>query len=624
MSGVQPWLDERWRPGPERRRSLEHVSESSERARAAIALAETRLATLVDRQLGPAIAALVAGLFLHPGWAAVFVLVNLLSEIVDTRLNLHILHRAGPEALAENRLRPLQIVNAALNAGSHCFYVAVCWLEGPPELRIFCFSFLGLAALYTALHVNAVREIANLREGLYLLTLAALCLHDFAYPPAPGSILPWLQAIVAVTIGARMWVWVGLMLARHEKSLAAAREAEGARDEALRVSAARTRFFAVVSHELRTPLNGMLGMAQSLLGDDLSPAQREKAEVIAESGRTLTALLSDVLDLSKMEAGRLEIHPLPESLHAGLRHVIQLYRPLAEEKSLELRLEIADGVPDWLVHDGVRLRQCLSNLVSNAIKFTERGGVTVSVTAARVADLPTPEVDLRIEVADSGIGLDPAKIDTLFEPFVQADGSIPRQYGGTGLGLSISRRLARLMGGDIACRPGEAGGAVFTLSFRGEAAPAPAVVAKRAEGLPEQASGEGLRVLVADDVETNRAVARLFLEPVGFAVSEAADGEEAIARLRAEEFDAALIDLQMPKLSGEGVVRAIRAGRAGDPGLPTLAVTADHMADAQTLKAQGFDGLVVKPMDQRALQMALMSLVAAHLVSRRPLAASGA
>jgi signal transduction histidine kinase/CheY-like chemotaxis protein len=616
IGAAQGWLDGLWAVQPARRAVLEDAADGSETARRTIELATGRLGSIVDRQMGPAIAALITGLFISPALALLVIAINLACEAADTALNLHLVHRARAADLIHDRYRTVQVANALFGAGGHCSYVALCWMLGPPELRIFCFCFLSLAAIHTAFHINAVRYVLVARESAYVATATALCLWDLLSPGGVESTLAWVQVIVAVTIGYRFWTWIVLVLDREDRSLSHARSAEEARDAALRASDARMRYFAVVSHELRTPLNGILGMTQGLLSGPLAPDQREKAEVIAESGRTLTALLSDVLDLSKMDAGRLDIHPAPESFHAGLRHVMTLYRPLAEEKSIGFRLDLAEDVPDWLLHDGVRLRQCLSNLVSNAIKFTDRGQIVVSVSSRPVAEVPERLDELVVEVRDTGIGLSPEARERLFEPFTQADPSIPQHYGGTGLGLSIARRLARLMGGDVTCRPGEAGGSVFTLTFRAAHAVPP--YRTGASSVPAKVgNAPGLRVLIADDVETNRAVARLFLEPLRISAVEAPDGTAALELLRRGGIDAALLDLRMPGMSGEELIRAIRAGEAGDPDLPVLAVTADHLSDPAALGAAGFDGLVIKPMDQRALQTALMSVLAAHLVRPR-------
>src|SRR5690606_23098084 len=231
---------------------------------------------------------------------------------------------------------------------------------------------------------------------------------------------------------------------------------------------------------IRTPLNGILGMAQLMATSELTEEQRDQLETILDSGKTLMAILNDVLDLSKIEAGKFDISPIDNDLSHLLHRLEKLWAPRAKEKGLWLSLSIDPMSETFLRFDPVRVRQCVSNLVSNAIKFTEKGSVTVSVTAPVTID---GEFDVRIAVSDTGIGMSPATLEKLFTPFTQADSSTSRRFGGTGLGLSISRKLAQLMDGDISVESEEGKGSTFTLSFRAapgrrtEEAPANADVA---------------------------------------------------------------------------------------------------------------------------------------------------
>jgi len=224
---------------------------------------------------------------------------------------------------------------------------------------------------------------------------------------------------------------------------------------------------ATIGHELRTPLNGVIGMAQTLLAGKLEPTQRRQVKVIAESGRSLNALLNNLLGYSKLEAGRLEIAPREEDLRNTIGHVAELFAPLAQAKGLELRMTVAPNLPERLVFDAVRVRQCLSNLVSNAIKFTEAGSVTVTVSGTSCPPDPdrAPSRTVVVQVADTGIGIPPERQACLFQPFVQADDSIARRFGGTGLGLSITRHLAESMGGSVTLQSAPGEGSVFRLTF---------------------------------------------------------------------------------------------------------------------------------------------------------------
>ena len=286
------------------------------------------------------------------------------------------------------------------------------------------------------------------------------------------------NAIYRVMSGHRyvaVYVDITQMKQRERELKALKREAEAANQP-------KSTFLANISHEIRTPLNGVLGMAQVLALGDLSAEYREQVDVILESGKTLRALMDDVLDLSKIEAGRMELAPADKNLLHVLKRQYELWLPRAAEKGIDLRLSVADDVPVELHFDAIRFGQCLSNLISNAIKFTERGEVDIDVSAR-----PSPNgFEISTAVADTGIGMSAETAARLFTPFTQADSSISRRFGGTGLGLVIARKLAQLMGGDVALRSAEA-----------EAQPSRSLCSRRPHagpfGKPEQRMQAGLR-----------------------------------------------------------------------------------------------------------------------------------
>ena len=251
------------------------------------------------------------------------------------------------------------------------------------------------------------------------------------------------------------------------------KKAEATADAMKAESNAKSAFLANMSHEIRTPLNGMLGMAQALSQDELAPGQRSKLDLLIDSGRTLMTVVNDILDLSKITAGKMEIAPVEVDLAQQLRAAVDLFRPRAEEKGLHVDLVVDIDIPRRMQLDPVRTRQCFNNLLSNAIKFTQRGQVTV---AARVARRHGEPVMLEIDVADTGEGMDAGQLARLFSDFSQVDDSSTRRFGGTGLGLAISRRLARIMGGDITVTSTPGKGSTFRLSVRAEEATGPAAM----------------------------------------------------------------------------------------------------------------------------------------------------
>jgi signal transduction histidine kinase/CheY-like chemotaxis protein len=390
-------------------------------------------------------------------------------------------------------------------------------------------------------------------------------------------------------------------LRAQEKQLKAAKQMAEAASEA------KTAFLANMSHEIRTPLNGVLGMAQSLAQDNLTVEQRAKVDTLADCGRTLMTVVNDILDMSKIEAGKVSITPLDIEIRGGIARVVELFQPKAAEKGVDLSLEMDANFPSHIRLDPVRTRQCLTNLISNAIKFTEAGSITVSVR------LRSEQSGLVMEttVADTGIGMTEEQVSRLFSDFMQADASTTRRFGGTGLGLAITRRLARLMGGDVEVESAPGRGSTFRLWFAVEAASS-----RVHEDVPVAASKapaelRGRRVLLADDNAINRKVAQMFMKPFGLIVVEACNGAEALDRLAAEPFDLVLMDIHMPVMDGCEAVRRIRASQASWSKIPVIALTADAMpGDDERYLSIGMTGYVAKPIDQRELFTAINSALA--------------
>jgi len=379
-------------------------------------------------------------------------------------------------------------------------------------------------------------------------------------------------------------------------------ELEEAKSRAEAANHAKSDFLANISHEIRTPLNGILGMAQVLAAAPLAAEQKEQVEAIVDSGKSLMAIVNDVLDLSKIEAGRLEITPVDHDLGHLMRRLQKLWIVRAEEKGIKLIVASDASLPPRLKFDPVRARQCISNLMSNAIKFTERGMITVLASAESAADGAT--VVVRVE--DTGIGMDEETRGKLFQPFTQADASTSRRFGGTGPGLSITRRLARLMGGDVTVESTPKRGTVFTLTFRAAAAKADGLTAaaptNETDGAAKVLNAPGYSILIVDDQPLNRKVARLFLQPYGVEIAEAENGEQTLDLLARQAFNLVLLDVHMPVMDGPETIRRIRASGAAWANVAVIALTADAMAgDREKLIALGMNGYVSKPIDQREL-----------------------
>lgn len=377
----------------------------------------------------------------------------------------------------------------------------------------------------------------------------------------------------------------------------AAAESHQEREAALRASQAKSEFLAKMSHEVRTPLNGVLGMAQAMGADELTPAQKDRLQIIADSGAKLLAILNDVLDHAKIESGGLALDPAPASIAAIVERAAARSRETAGRKGLTLSLDLSAVEVDAIVIDAVRLEQCLSEIVSNAVKFTSAGGVFLS---ARSAGSGAGEASLSICVRDTGPGMNDDERARAFEPFEQADNSIRRRYGGTGLGLAVSRSIARTMGGDIAAASAPGRGSEFTLTLTAPVAPA-------GSGLQAPpASPPRPSVLVVEDNLVNFQVVKAMIENYAASVAHAENGAAALARLDTERFDVIFMDMHMPVMDGLSATREIRAAKAAWSTTPIIFVTAAASAeDEGSAYASGADAFIAKPVKAEALLRAL-------------------
>ncbi|MEH6409510.1 MAG: ATP-binding protein [Hyphomonas sp.] len=379
-----------------------------------------------------------------------------------------------------------------------------------------------------------------------------------------------------------------------------------ARRDAVTASEAKSEFLATMSHEIRTPLNGVIGMSEALQHRQLGAVEREMVDTIVDSSHTMLVLLNDILDMSRIEAGRLDINPVVENVRERIGWLKRTYTPIARKKGLTLEVVFDPQLPDFLAFDTIRVRQCIDNLVFNALKFTSKGGVTIAVMAGGMSR--DGRITLTVHVCDTGIGIAPEQRERVFSSFEQADGSTSQRFGGSGLGLAISRKLARLMGGDITCtsEPGE--GSVFSLSFETRLADTPkeGTASLRVSPLRETFSLKGIRALVADDNEINLRVARAALEPLGVEVMTATSGQQALDILARNEVDIVLLDSHMPGMDGAETLKHIRQSGMPWSIVPVIAVTADAMAgDRAKYLAMGMDDYIAKPILERDLMTAL-------------------
>ncbi|MEZ5983660.1 MAG: response regulator [Parvularculaceae bacterium] len=510
---------------------------------------------------------------------------------------------------------------AVISFACSCVYTIPVWIflkAGTPVAYFAAAAFLSGTLIHTTVH-NANTHLIYASAATPMA--ATLIGAGVLLSSEGGFILP--AATVAIFLSAMVTAYLGRLKGVrliNEAMSEALRERETARQ----ASAAKSAFLAKMSHELRTPLNGMLGMAQALRENNPDGARAEEVDTIIRSGDALLRILNEILDYSKIDGGSIKVVSREEDLLRVIEDAVGPYRTAAREKGVALTLNLSAAEDRRLRLDGERLRQGLSEIVANAVKFTDSGAVLVKASTKKAGD---GMADLEITVSDTGIGMTEEECARVFEPFEQADNSPTRRFGGAGLGLTVARGLIKALGGEISAHSKKGAGATITIRLTAEVAPELAEPAFETPGIqipaaPAKAPAaflgggglDGARILLVEDNLVNRQVVRALLRPLNVEVIEAENGEEALTRLKENRFDMVLMDLHMPVMDGLTATRAIRGSCAEWAAIPVVALTAASSAEdrAASLDA-GMNDFLGKPVKGAVLAEVIRRFATASL-----------
>lgn len=539
-------------------------------------------------------------------WPAVWFVAMLAGQALDWLAFRAV--RLNPEAEVSAGRRAVCVASVLVNTAIYSAITVYLWFWGGEFGDLFAMIQAAGGLLHVSLHMHHARGLliaSVLPHATYFLGLPLLTL-----------VLTRNPAFLAVVIGALLYV-AHLVVAvrrsiRTTTELGDAKtEALTQRDRAERASAAKSEFLAVISHEIRTPMNAVISAANLLRRTRLDPQQREHVSILLDGGDVLMGLLNDVLDFSKIEAGKMRLEAVEMNVRNKLGALRRLWEGKAASRGVRLTMGVDDAVPETVLTDPLRLQQILFNLLSNAVKFTKEGAIRVNVSWDEAASILTAEVH------DTGCGIAPEQIESIFDSFEQVSAGDTRRYGGTGLGLAISRRLAQAMGGDLTVISEPGAGSTFTLTVkvgavddgRAQAKPIPR---------PALVSLQGRSILAADDHEVNRRILALLLEPHGCRLTLVENGAEAVEVAGVEPFDAILMDMQMPVMDGLEATRRIRAGGGLNAATPVIALTANAMSvHRETWDAAGVHAFLTKPIDAPLLARTLGEACAQAAASPR-------
>ncbi len=555
------------------------------------------------------VAGFVVAVLWSPG-AAVPLLAWMVALAIPGLLRLLLARRIGaagpapPAATVDRFIRQTVMLAGVAGAVWGALGTTVVWLGGLDAQSFLDVVVIGMAAgsVATSLTIPAAARAYIVLALLPIGTAYAVAASGRMNAVLAMLSLVFIGVLLVLLRGAHASVVEALLGRLRNERLAA--ELAVAVEAAQAASRAKSQFLANMSHEIRTPLNGVIGMTELLLRTPLTPAQHDYVQTARLSGDALLGLVNNVLDLSRIEAGRVEIETVPFELDALIEQVVAPLRDTALDRGLSIAVLLPSSVPRRLVGDPCRLRQVLTNLLGNAVKFTEQGrvAVRVAVEPAQVV-VGDGEVMLAFTVEDTGPGIPQDQQARVFDAFAQADGTTTRRYGGTGLGLAISRHLCELMGGHISVQSTVGQGSIFRFTARfarasAETAPAVPPSPEAAETESEAGpAGVAARVLLVEDNRVNLLVGLGMLGRLGCTVETASTGREAVERLASERYDLVLMDCQMPDMDGFEATAAIRAREAsGGPRTPIVALTANAIeGDRDRCLAAGMDDYLAKP-----------------------------